>query len=167
MSPVIADHAIETEFQEPPPKEEKKEAPPKTPEEFLTRESGQAGYKEILNVIEQTNIQRRNNGLAPLAINYKLMYAAREQAMAMAKVNILDHSVDGTTMGQRIRKEGYIFTAAAENIAWNNTASQVVGDWMNSPGHRSNILGPYKDIGVYRAYNQKGEPYWAQVFGSN
>lgn len=168
---VLANHAVEIEPQEParPAKEVKKEEKkaPKTPEEFLRNEVGDEQYNQILDVIAQTNAERQKHGLSPVKINFKLMYAAREQAWAMANNNTLSHRADNTTMGQRIRKEGYVPSAAGENIGRNNTHTQIVGDWMSSEGHKANILGPYKEIGVYRVFSKTGVPYWAQVFGTS
>jgi uncharacterized protein YkwD len=54
----------------------------------------------------------------------------------------------------------------AENIAFGQQAiEEVMRDWMNSKGHRQNMLGNYKDIGVAVATNARGELYWCVVFG--
>jgi uncharacterized protein YkwD len=54
-----------------------------------------------------------------------------------------------------------------ENIAWNQkTPEEAVKAWMDSPGHRENIVEPrYTEIGVAVMKNEKGERYWVQVLG--
>jgi uncharacterized protein YkwD len=61
---------------------------------------------------------------------------------------------------------GLRFSAAGENIAYGQrTPAEVMNDWMNSPGHRSNIMNPtYTEIGVGLAKNSSGVCYWTQQF---
>lgn len=61
---------------------------------------------------------------------------------------------------------GIRFSAAGENIAYGQrTPQEVMRDWMNSPGHRSNILnGTYNQIGVGLGKNSRGVLYWTQMF---
>ena len=63
---------------------------------------------------------------------------------------------------------GYKYARTGENIGWNyRTPKEAVAGWMNSPPHKENILTkPYTDIGVAVAKNERGEPYWIQVFGT-
>ena len=65
-----------------------------------------------------------------------------------------------------LKKAGYSYRTAGENIAMGQkTAESVMNGWMNSSGHRANILGNgYKKIGVGYAVNAKGTPYWVQIF---
>jgi uncharacterized protein YkwD len=61
---------------------------------------------------------------------------------------------------------GLQFTAAGENIAYGQrTPAEVMRDWMNSPGHRNNILSrSFSQIGVGLAKNSSGVCYWTQQF---
>jgi len=99
------------------------------------------------------------------------MEAARIQAGQMAKYQRLDHTIPGAdypTLESRLQAVSYIYGSAAENVAWNQPSAQaVVSSWMNSAGHRANILDPgLREIGVAMAKSSNGQPYWAQVFGT-
>jgi uncharacterized protein YkwD len=103
--------------------------------------------------------------------NTKLMDAARIHAQQMAQFQQADHTISAAkypTLVSRIQAVGYSYSNAAENVAWNQRDAQsVVNTWMNSSGHRANILDPnLKEIGAAMVRSSKGEPYWIQVFGS-
>jgi uncharacterized protein YkwD len=72
---------------------------------------------------------------------------------------------DGSSPGDRITRAGYTWSAYGENVAYGYaTPEQVMNGWMNSPGHRANILNcSFKEIGVGLA--QPGS-YWTQDFGT-
>ena len=72
---------------------------------------------------------------------------------------------DGSNPGDRIARAGYRFSAWAENVAMGYPdAASVMDGWMNSPGHRANILsGNVTEIGVGLAYAADGAPYWTMV----
>lgn len=123
------------------------------------------------DVVAYTNQARASNGLPPLATSAKLMDAAAIQARQMASAQRLDHVITGAqypTLDTRLQAVGYVYRDAAENIAWNQQdARAVVDGWMNSSGHRANILDPaLTQIGAAMARSSKGEPYWVQVFGT-
>jgi uncharacterized protein YkwD len=91
----------------------------------------------------------------------------------MADNDIFDHTgSDGRSTFQRLRDAGYNYRVAAENIAAGSTApAEVVALWMDSPGHRANILNcALLETGVgYVA--DPGDPlnygsYWVQLFGT-
>jgi uncharacterized protein YkwD len=89
----------------------------------------------------------------------------------MAQYQRSDHTISVAqypTMQSRLDAVGYGYSRAAENVAWNQrNAQEVVNTWMNSSGHRANILSPQlREIGAAMARSAKGEPYWIQVFGS-
>jgi uncharacterized protein YkwD len=117
-------------------------------------------------VLDYTNAQRRSAGLPPLVPNEKLFQAARAHSANMARYSRLDHNVDGSDMGGRVRAAGYGFVAAGENIAWNpRDPAEAIRTWMNSEGHRANILSrEFTEAGVAVAVNSRGERYWTQVF---
>jgi uncharacterized protein YkwD len=123
-----------------------------------------------VDIVRYTNDARAQNGVAPLSSNPKLMEAARIHAEQMSAAGRMDHSIAGSkypTMQSRLEAVGYAYTNAAENIAWNAlNARDVVNGWMNSSGHRANILdGRLTEMGAAVAQNPKGERYWIQVFG--
>jgi uncharacterized protein YkwD len=72
-------------------------------------------------------------------------------------------------MGDRIQNAGYLFSSAGENVAYGfGDAAAVMSGWMNSEGHRQNILNPnYKEIGIGYAQGADGRPYWTQDFGAS
>ncbi|GII55748.1 hypothetical protein Pth03_41370 [Planotetraspora thailandica] len=117
-------------------------------------------------VLSLTNAERAKAGCRPLKANAKLRAAAYGHSADMSAQNYFQHdSKDGRTFADRIKAAGYSYSAAAENIAEGYpTAAAVVDGWMNSPGHRANILNcTYTDIGV--GYVKAGGPYWTQDFG--
>lgn len=120
-------------------------------------------------VIVLTNAERKKaeKELPPLKMNPQLMAAARKHAANMAAQGKLDHKLDDKDPGDRTKAAGYTSEFVGENIAWNQKSPQdVVKAWMDSEGHRENILhAEYTEIGVAVAKNKKGEPYWVQVFG--
>ncbi|TMS00730.1 CAP domain-containing protein [Nonomuraea basaltis] len=118
-------------------------------------------------VVKLTNEARAKNGCRPLVHDAKLHLAADRHSADMAANNYFDHdSRDGRTFDRRIRATGFAFTRAAENIAKGQpSAAAVVRAWLNSPGHRANIMNcAFTHIGV--GHNAKG-PTWTQDFGAH
>lgn len=103
-------------------------------------------------VIEQTNIQREKYGLPPLKENLKLDASAEAKAKDMFKNQYFSHiSPSGVGVSDLAGNEGYDFIVIGENLALGDFASDsdLVQAWMNSEGHRENILNKdYRDIGV-------------------
>lgn len=118
-------------------------------------------------VIRLVNIERKNNGLTGLKGNWQVSRIARYKSKDMADLNYFAHY--SKTYGSpfdMLETFGVKFSAAGENIAsGQKTPKEVVTAWMNSPGHRSNILSPsYTEIGVGLAKNKEGKCYWTQMF---
>lgn len=118
-------------------------------------------------VIRLVNLARSTAGLQPLAANWQLSRVARYKSADMATKGYFSHT--SPTYGspfQMMESFGLRFSAAGENIAYGQrTPSEVMSDWMNSPGHRANILNPtYTQIGVGLATDSKGVCYWTQEF---
>jgi uncharacterized protein YkwD len=112
------------------------------------------------------NQQRAGQGCGPLATDEKLRTVARAHSTDMVARNYFSHtSPDGITFDVRVRSAGYT-RAYAENIAYGyRSAADVVKGWMDSPGHRRNILNcTYNRAGVGVAYKSDGSPYWTQDF---
>lgn len=124
------------------------------------------------DVLKLVNQERTQRGLTPLALSEKLDTAADRHSQDMLAKNYFDHTgKDGSNPGQRIEKAGYTEANRwGENIAMNQqTPEEVVQDWMESPGHRENILnGGFTHMGLGYAADESagGEPRWAQVFGA-
>ncbi len=130
----------------------------------------------INRVVELTNVERSQQGLAPLTFNPQLAAAAQVHSASMGMGDFMDHTNprDGTLAGDRVTMQGYNYQTVAENVAGGQpTPEQVVREWMNSPSHRVNILNPaVTEIGVgYHVQdNDTGNVnfvhYWTQVFAA-
>lgn len=116
----------------------------------------------VKKVVELTNAERAKYGLQPLILSDALCKAAQEHAKDMSLNNYFSHtSLDGRTMSDRINKYLNNYNYAGENIAYGyESPESVVQGWMNSEGHKANILEPnFKYIGV--GYS---DSYWVQDF---
>lgn len=119
-------------------------------------------------VVKLTNKERAKAGCKALRSNSLLKSAAQKHSADMAKKNYFSHTgKDGRSPFDRMTDAGYSFTAAAENIAaGQRTPAGVVQGWMNSSGHRKNILNcAYTEIGVGYAKGGSYGTYWTQDFG--
>ena len=140
--------------------------PPAKPKTTAAAPPGNLAYEQQVLVI--VNSERAKAGCKPLAYNAKLATAARKHSQDMATNDYFSHtSQDGTSFATRITNAGYKWSGAAENIAkGQKTPADVMNAWMNSSGHRANILNcGLKDLGVGLAYQGK-TPIWTQDFGS-
>jgi len=127
--------------------------------------SGAASGPET-TVAAITNQERAKAGCGSLRIDSRLVTAARRHSQDMAANNYFDHtSRSGASPWARMEAAGYP-SPGAENIAKGQpTPAAVMQGWMNSPGHRANILNcKLKAIGVGMAQGPGG-PYWTQNFG--
>lgn len=118
-------------------------------------------------VIQLTNQERAKNGLKPLAADWQLSRVARYKSADMRDKNYFSHT--SPTYGSpftMMKNFGINYRSAGENIAaGQRTANEVVQSWMNSPGHRKNILSPtYTHIGVGHATGGNYGHYWTQMF---
>ena len=114
------------------------------------------------------NANRRAHGLAPLSFNRTLSRAAMAHACDMSLNNFFGHrGTDGSDSQNRVRKVGYRDCIVAENLAWGYPRSQqIISGWMNSPGHRSNMLHPrIAEFGVAITDGPRG-PNWVLVLAS-
>lgn len=116
-------------------------------------------------VIALVNDERARAGVAPLTANGLLTTAAGAHAADMAVNGFFSHTgSDGSSSADRATRAGYNWSSVGENIAMGATsAEQVMEMWMNSSGHRANILnGSFTEIGV--ALDSRGGSLWVQVF---
>jgi uncharacterized YkwD family protein len=115
-------------------------------------------------VVKLTNAERAKQGLAALKIDTELSKVARLKSQDMKDKNYFDHN--SPTYGSpfdMMKKFGISYTSAGENIAQGQkTPEEVVEAWMNSQGHRENIMNSsFTHIGV--GYVESGN-YWTQQF---
>ena len=120
-----------------------------------------------LKVVDLVNKERVKRGLQPLKNNWQLERVARYKSADMINKSYFSHI--SPTYGSpftMIQDFGINFSSAGENIAMGQrTPEEVMNAWMNSPGHRSNILSPsYTEIGVGYAKSSQGVASWTQMF---
>jgi uncharacterized protein YkwD len=133
----------------------------------------------VESVLSAVNAARAKVGCEPLRLNGKLMAAAKGHAKAMAEQNFFGHAgKDGSRLASRIKRQGYSYRTAAENIAaGQKSAGQVVKSWLGSAGHRRNIMDcRMQDTGIAVIYQAADRPiqgnsaplryYWVQVFAA-
>ncbi len=128
------------------------------------RPKGGEVSQELLDLLDLVNAARANDGKNPLKLDTKLIAAAEVHANDMNDNNIFSHTgSDGSSVSDRVNRQDYSWNAVAENIANGQRNAQQVHDaWMNSPGHRTNILNArYTEIGLSRVAN-----LWVQVFAN-
>ncbi|KOX14402.1 Allergen V5/Tpx-1 family protein [Micromonospora sp. NRRL B-16802] len=118
-------------------------------------------------VVDLVNAERAKAGCKALSIDDKLMTAAQRHSQDQADHKNMSHTgSDGSNPGVRLDRVGYAWRTYGENVAWNQqTPASVMSAWMNSTGHRKNILNcAFTEIGVGIA--SSNGPYWTQVFAA-
>ncbi|MHB8172221.1 MAG: CAP domain-containing protein [Thermincolia bacterium] len=119
-------------------------------------------------VVELVNVERSKAGLKPLVADSLLSKGARAKSQDMADQGYFNHnSPKYGSPFDMMKTFGVKYNAAGENIAAGQTTPEaVVTGWMNSPGHRANILNPkFGKIGVgYVTVNKGYRHYWTQWF---
>lgn len=121
-----------------------------------------ANYEK--EVVALVNVERQKAGLKLLTENWEVSRTARIKSQEMSKTKILSHN--SNTYGnpfQMLTSFGITYKSAGENIAYGQkNPQQVMNSWMNSSGHKANILNAnYTHIGV--GYEPNGN-YWTQQF---
>lgn len=120
--------------------------------------------KEVVHLV---NIEREKRGLQPLTISPQISDIARKKSNDMKIHNYFDHQ--SPTYGspfEMLQQFGVSYSSAGENIAaGQQTAQEVMNGWMNSEGHRANILNPsFTHIGVGTVTGGNYGIYWTQLF---
>lgn len=115
-------------------------------------------------VVRLTNSARSQNGYAALVEDGALSEAAAVRAREIAR-SFSHTRPSGASFSSALSESGVSYLRAGENIAsGQKSASEVVNAWMNSPGHRANILNSsYSRIGS-ASVNIDGTHYWVQLF---
>ncbi|MDV6377116.1 CAP domain-containing protein [Sporosarcina sp. GW1-11] len=138
---------------------------PSTPEKPTTEKQQTSNVSAIEQaVLDLTNAERAKAGLKPLQIDAALQKSAKQKSADMAMNRYFSHT--SPTYGSpfdQMKSNGVTYRQAAENIAMGQrSAQEVVTAWMNSAGHRQNILTPgFTHIGI--GYDANGH-YWTQQF---
>ncbi|MFE2227736.1 CAP domain-containing protein [Streptomyces kronopolitis] len=131
-----------------------------------TAKASASASGDTAQVVKLVNDERGKAGCAPLKVNAELTKAAQDHSKDMAGHKNMSHTgSDGSSPGDRITRAGYSWGAYGENVAYGYSSPEsVMKGWMNSPGHKRNILDcSFKEIGVGHA--QPGD-YWTQDFGT-
>lgn len=129
-----------------------------------TQSSGRAFELEVIRLV---NVERSKHGLKSLSENWELSRVARYKSEDMKNKGYFSHT--SPTYGSpfdMMKNFGIRYQTAGENIAYGQrSAAQVMQGWMNSPGHKANILNAnFTQIGVGYAVKSDGTPYWTQMF---
>lgn len=132
---------------------------PQTPD---TDVSSDASVAQVLSLV---NEERAKAGLPALSLNTSLSAAASIRA-AEIQTSFSHTRPGGKDFSTVLKESGISYRAAGENIAYGQTSAQkVMTDWMNSAGHRANILNTsYTEIGIAHVKNASGTDYWVQLF---
>jgi uncharacterized protein YkwD len=121
-------------------------------------------------IFDLINTERKRRGLRPLVFNERLDQMARIQAQNMAHFQKMAHVLPEArlpTLADRAHYTGYPFREISENVALGYPSGEAaVEGWMNSSGHRRNILNPgVVETGIAIARSSAGGLYYCQVFG--
>ncbi len=164
-TPDLPDIGVEPETPEIPDAEapEAPEVPeiPETPDNEVEMPETSLAMK-VLNIV---NSERAKYGLDFLTYDSTISRAAGIRAMEIK--SLFSHTrPDGRSCFTALDEAGYSYRKAGENIAYGqNSPEEVMTAWMNSEGHRANILGDYDYIGI-GVYESGGVIYWSQFFAS-
>ncbi|MEA5515820.1 CAP domain-containing protein [Nodularia sp. UHCC 0506] len=132
----------------------------KSPQPLPPTQSATTNQMEIA-IRQRINEVRQDEGLQPLEHNEKLAQVARNYSRQMAEKNFFSHTGnDGSTLQDRVQASGMIYWVVGENLFKSTNVPQpvkvAVDGWMESPGHRENILRPVfieTGVGVWRVNN--------------
>lgn len=116
-------------------------------------------------VADLVNAERAKAGLRPLTVKKDVTLAAQTRSKEL--ISSFSHTrPDGSSFSTALTQAGVSFKGSGENIAYGQTSPQkVMQDWMNSSGHRANILNSnFTSIGVGHYKNSAGVDYWTQLF---
>lgn len=137
-----------------------------TPENDSTTENAPTDeHAFIQEVVDLVNAERAKEGLSPLSVNTNVQAAAMVRAKECEQV--FSHTrPDGSSFSTALKEQNVSYKSAGENIAWGQKSpEEVMNAWMNSSGHRANIMNPnFTTIGVGYYENANGTDYWCQLF---
>ena len=129
-------------------------------------DTGSGATTDADRILQLVNAERASQGLSSLTRNAQLDAAALAHATDMRNNNFFAHTgSDGSSPSDRVTTAGYAWTKTGENIGQGSVSPEDMMDlWMNSTGHRANILDPdFTEIGI--GVDDQGTTLWVQVFG--
>jgi hypothetical protein len=139
---------------------------------LITFSAATAASQYDAELLRLTNLERQKAGVPALRLSNKLNQAAQNHADDMAKNNYFSHTgLNGSKPSDRAKAAGYNYSYIGENIAaGHSTPADTIQQWMNSQGHRENILNSnYTEIGFGYSFSNSSDyqHYWVQVFGKS
>lgn len=136
---------------------------PETPDNESSEDNSALSYAE--QVVKLVNEERAKAGLPALTIDADITAAANVRAQEI-KQQFSHTRPNGSSFSTALKEQGVTFRGSGENIAWGQkTPEQVMNGWMNSDGHRANILNEnFKNIGVGYYQDENGVNHWVQLF---
>lgn len=128
-----------------------------------TPDAGELSYAE--QVVALVNAERAKAGLNALTLDTEIASAALIRSKEI-EMSFSHTRPDGRSFSTVLTDNGIKFNGSGENIAWGQRSpEEVMNGWMNSEGHRANILNPkFTKIGVGHYQNSAGRNYWTQLF---
>ena len=142
------------------PETETPSQPENTPSEETNTNSAY-----INRIVELVNEERAKEGLSPVTLDTKVTAAAQVRAKEI--VTSFSHTrPNGTSFSTALKEQNVSYRGSGENIAWGQKSPEaVMNAWMNSSGHRANILNKnFTTIGVGYYQTANGTNHWAQLF---
>ncbi|WP_394918422.1 CAP domain-containing protein [uncultured Robinsoniella sp.] len=135
------------------------------PETNAPETDGSQDVSAAKKVADLVNQERAKAGLAPLEVKVNLQTAAQVRAKEIEK-SFSHTRPNGSSFSTVLAENGVDYRGSGENIAWGQRSpEEVMKGWMNSEGHRANILNKnFKYIGVGYHVNSNGTGYWTQLF---
>ena len=130
-----------------------------------TDDTNQSVHAYVSRILELVNEERAKAGVNPLTLDASVTAAAQVRAVE-CETSFSHTRPNGTSFATALQEAGVSYRGAGENIAWGQkTPEQVMEGWMNSDGHRANILNAnYTTIGIGYYQNAAGVNYWSQLF---
>ena len=119
----------------------------------------------VEQIVALVNVEREKAGLAPVTMSQELGQAAMIRAKEI-EVSFSHTRPNGSYFTSVLQENGITYRLAGENIAWGQKSpEEVMNAWMNSAGHRANILNAnFKELGVAHYQNARGVNYFVQLF---
>lgn len=133
-----------------------------TPDDNISESEVHPYVTQILNLV---NEERAKAGLSALTLDMNITAAANVRAKEI-KQSFSHTRPNGGSFSTALTEQGVTYRGSGENIAWGQKSpEQVMNGWMNSDGHRANILNKnYRNLGVGYYQDENGVNYWVQLF---
>lgn len=140
-------------------------APPSSSKPGTSDNVGMSNASYLQQVVDLVNQERAKAGLDKLSVSHPAQRAAQIRAKEI-QTSFSHTRPNGSSPFTALEEQNISYRSAGENIAWGQkTPEQVMQGWMNSDGHRANILSKnFTAIGVGYYLSESGVPYWTQLF---